>query len=107
MRSEIWAAKDILMCTDNSVKAVSVIKKLVAIEDEDRILLENGNLKDMINRNLEQRADFEYEKKDIMIQDRLKKEQSFRCSSNQIKFRNLNKLDGVQYDSLSLTTHQL
>lgn len=99
MKSEILHAKDILMSCEMSIKAVNVIKKLVAITDEERILLENGSLRDMIKRDIDRRAHFEYEKKEIAIQDRIKNEQSIRCSSHQIKFRNQSNPKSITYVS--------
>lgn len=95
MKKEILCAKDILLSSEMSIKAVSVIKKLVALEDEERILLQNGSLRDLIEKNTEKREHYEFEKKELSLHDRIKQELSYRCSSNKIKFSNLSNVNSI------------
>lgn len=54
-----------------SVKAHSVIKNLIAINDEERVLIEDASLRDIIHKDKERRKTFEYAKKDSTVQNRI------------------------------------
>mmetsp|Transcript_38793 Transcript_38793/g.50790 ORF Transcript_38793/g.50790 Transcript_38793/m.50790 type:complete len:115 (+) Transcript_38793:494-838(+) len=62
LKAEVVRAKDVLMSTELSIKAHQVFKKLVVIEDDERIFLDDGSLRDLLTREEAKRQTFEYVK---------------------------------------------
>ena len=44
-------AKDVLMSTEMSIKAHEVFKSLVVVEDDERIFLDDGSLRELFERD--------------------------------------------------------
>lgn len=99
LKSEITKAKDVLMSSEMSLKAHYVFKKFVAINDDERIFLDNGSLHDLIEKDKNNRQTFEYEGKERTEKHRNKIEKRKCFKSNQIKFRNLSDIQGITSDT--------
>ena len=55
LKAEIVRAKNVLMSSEMSVKAHQEFKKLVMIEDDERIFLDDGSLRDLLIKEEEKR----------------------------------------------------
>lgn len=62
LRSEIVKAKDVLMSQQLTTKAQNLFKNLVDVNNEEKVLLEDGSLKDLLEKEKEHRQTFEYVK---------------------------------------------
>ena len=47
LKAEIVRAKDVLMSSEMSLKAHEVFKSLVVLEDDERIFLDDGSLREL------------------------------------------------------------
>ena len=62
LKGEIVKAKDVLLSTELSVQAHTDLKKLVSLNDEDKVFLEDGSIRDLMEANKQRLMNFEYEK---------------------------------------------
>ena len=62
LRSEIVKAKDVLMSQQLTSKVKNVFKNLVDVNNEEKVLLDNGSLRDLLEKEKEHRQTFEYVK---------------------------------------------
>ena len=95
LRSEVTKAKDVLMTNELSLKAKDCFKKLVDLNNDEKVLLDDGSLHDLFQRDNDARQTFEYIKQSNQIEDDLKLKVQKRYRSNQIAFRNLSNLQSV------------
>ena len=51
------------MSTELSIQAHHDMRKLVNLNDEDKVFLENGSIRDLLEKNAQRHMNFEYDKK--------------------------------------------
>ena len=76
-------------------KAKMAFQNMVDLEDDEKVLLEDGSLRDLLEKEKVHRQTFEYVKS---VTDKLRakdKETQKRYFSNKIKFRNMSTLSGA------------
>ena len=95
LRSEVIKAKDVLMTNELSLKAKDCFKKLVDLNNDEKVLLDDGSLHDLFQRDNDARQTFEYVKQSNKTADDQKLKVQKRYRSNQIAFRNLSNLQSV------------
>ena len=69
-----------------SMKAHAVFKSLVTVGDDEKILLDHGSLRELLDREETKRQKFEYVKEVQVKKDKQKLEQRKKCRSNLITF---------------------
>lgn len=73
LKGEIVKAKDVLMSTELSIQAHQDLKKLISINEEDRVFLEDGSIRDLLDNQKMNQQTFEFEKKKDFKEDRAHK----------------------------------
>ena len=58
LKAEIVRAKDVLMSSEMSMKAHAVFKSLVTVSDDEKILLDHGSLRELLDREETKRQKF-------------------------------------------------
>ena len=75
-------AKEVLMSKATTKKAQEVLQKLIDVQDDERIFLEDGTIDDFFEQDEAIRQTFEYEKNVQKRNDRAKSKDRKRYHSN-------------------------
>ena len=92
LRSEVVKAKDVLMSDELTIKARNTFKKLVDLTEEDKVLLEDGSIHELLEREMQHRQTFEFAKDGVVQTRKQDKANKRRYLSNEIKFKDLSTI---------------